>query len=857
MAAPAAAPPVAASSFAPASVPANAACRFVRGPGVSGVIEALSRAGSNVQRFDYCRLEAWAEKGGAALPNPYSLVLLPKPEHGEGKWPPAARYLTLSSQGGVTLWDDRDIVECYPLDEWRHAHASFARVASAAVLCRFRARYTFWQWRNGVMAQRNARHRAALLRARREPQNQSEASHADALVGEAFAAPMVVVHRMCGFIRAQALEPAQLGETSSASAEAELPPVELGAANGAAIAHAVAEQLTRATLMLRSAMEALLETLQQEDAQPLATVPEMGCRFLLEKYSPRLYSSMAQKAFNQPARLESLRSTGQRVTAVHRMAPSQPVHGADLRKLDRWIVEAAPSDLRRTAESLEARHLLVAAACVRGADTMVSSALLQLPLHALRVYRSHFRSKGWRMLTSDAPPVLTLRVERTPAAAVAAGSAPLRLATPSAKELTMMLLSRCVACLQGLKLPSEAAEFAPLLTLHEDAQQVREQVLMEMKGAANAAAAADDDDDDDDDDDEGSNFRARQKAQAAQGALAARRGAAAAAAAAEIAAQSAKVASAEHEAAAEQAAQDAYMTFGKYDVDGSGSIDMTELKLALADLQMEVSDEELAGLMAAYGRGEATLDMGTFSTLVVALHKHREVAAKAAAEAQAAAAEAAARGVEVSEEAAAAADGSSMAAFLTELAESGRPGTANTTASDAASAAATSAAGGPRMRRRLGKKLPLPNRRSLRESLAHYYLDEATRGPPVQQVLGELEAQLATALKRAEATALKHPPFLAALDTTRRGELAQAPSLRTLDVGCIRVDGAELWPDEARELELEPFFAPLSLASMVLDFGGESAVVNEEASAPQQEESPENVLAGLLAFAAGVKMLKR
>ena len=51
--------------------------------------------------------------------------------------------------------------------------------------------------------------------------------------------------------------------------------------------------------------------------------------------------------------------------------------------------------------------------------------------------------------------------------------------------------------------------------------------------------------------------------------------------------------------------------------------------------------------------------------------------------------------------------------------------------------------------------------------------------------------------------------------------LAQAPSTRTLDVGCIRIDGSALWPDEARECELAPFLAPMSLEMLMSDFAKE------------------------------------
>ena len=66
--------------------------------------------------------------------------------------------------------------------------------------------------------------------------------------------------------------------------------------------------------------------------------------------------------------------------------------------------------------------------------------------------------------------------------------------------------------------------------------------------------------------------------------------------------------------------------------------------------------------------------------------------------------------------------------------------------------------------------------------------------------------------------------------------VAQTPALRTLDVGCIRVDAVELWPNEARELTLEPYFAPMSLMEQLTGYG------NEPPPAPQKREERTKVM---------------
>ena len=66
-----------------------------------------------------------------------------------------------------------------------------------------------------------------------------------------------------------------------------------------------------------------------------------------------------------------------------------------------------------------------------------------------------------------------------------------------------------------------------------------------------------------------------------------------------------------------------------------------------------------------------------------------------------------------------------------------------------------------------------------------------------------------------KAAALAHPPFLAALTEEGREGLATNSALRTLDVGMIRVDGSDLWPDAAQAALLEPMLAPMSLSAML------------------------------------------
>jgi Ca2+-binding EF-hand superfamily protein len=68
--------------------------------------------------------------------------------------------------------------------------------------------------------------------------------------------------------------------------------------------------------------------------------------------------------------------------------------------------------------------------------------------------------------------------------------------------------------------------------------------------------------------------------------------------------------------------EDMVNTFFKYDLDGGGTIDRSELQEALKDLELTVSEEEITEIMSKDGmEGKEELDMDTFATLVIGL-KH-------------------------------------------------------------------------------------------------------------------------------------------------------------------------------------------------------------------------------------------
>ena len=122
--------------------------------------------------------------------------------------------------------------------------------------------------------------------------------------------------------------------------------------------------------------------------------------------------------------------------------------------------------------------------------------------------------------------------------------------------------------------------------------------------------------------------------------------------------------------------------------------------------------------------------------------------------------------------------------------------------------------------------------------------------PAVRQLLADVEASVGAAIRRAEAAANRHPPFLAALSDEGSKDLGGAPSVRTLDVGCIRVDASGLWPDETREMDLAPFFAPMALDAQLSGYGGEVPPVPVVPNVPSRPKPGKDSLQSILAFVA-------
>ena len=116
---------------------------------------------------------------------------------------------------------------------------------------------------------------------------------------------------------------------------------------------------------------------------------------MLEKYGGRVYPLMAPHLFNSPAELIAL-SRAKHSVASHVAPPTRSLRDAKLETLERWLSQAEPLELKHTAGQITLSHIAPAGRLLRHADMLVASAVLQLPLDAIRAFHQKFRGLGWK-----------------------------------------------------------------------------------------------------------------------------------------------------------------------------------------------------------------------------------------------------------------------------------------------------------------------------------------------------------------------------------------------------------------------------------------------------------------------------
>jgi len=689
---------------------------FLRGPGAPQLASKL-QAGDTLA---YLRAEGLADvRLWSRFPNPFCLFVVGTAAAPRG----VRRYLSLSARG-VTLWSDGAAVETTPLDDWRHHYLSFARMASAPPLYRCCKRRFFVGWRAAVRRQRNTRHTRALRLAFRHASDALQKKGAPAVTAQALGPALDAVRRLVGWLHVQALQPQQLGGGGGVAAM-----VELGPANGAALAEESAYQLRRVCGVLLAAFEALQETL---DAASLAPIRQptasavVASQWVLEKYGRQNYAQVACGRLNRAPPLRAVEAaSGGRVGALL-LPRTRPLHGAPLKQLERWQEAHKVVGFDQAARAIAAAHMLPAARLVRLADQMVVEACLRLPIEAMADMRSQLSLARWRRVAQgSATPLLRVGVERC--------GAPLlfKLRAPSPEALARQLLERCVDALCELQLPSEHPLFSGLMQRYAE-------LATRAEPQATAAAAA--------------------------------------AAAAQL-----PFTEEEGDAAGGDSGGD-----GGGDGGGGGGDDDD-------DDDGDGDDDELdARAEGAWRQHVRSLAAEKDAPQRLAAPPLASASAPAAAAASAPAVAAPAPAAAQRDRARAQ---SPVASLLDSALEPPSP-------SPPPTAAAAADEGG----------VSLP---TLRELLVRFCLDE----PPAElrHAMAELTSALSAALGKAADEARQHAPFVQAgeLPPGSTASLAPPSSLQILDVGSVRVDACELWPNESEETPMQPIYAPMGLEEIV------------------------------------------
>jgi len=102
----------------------------------------------------------------------------------------------------------------------------------------------------------------------------------------------------------------------------------------------------------------------------------------------------------------------------------------------------------------------------------------------------------------------------------------------------------------------------------------------------------------------------------------------------------------------------------------------------------------------------------------------------------------------------------------------------------------------------------------LSQLLRLHLLDNPPRR--LTRIMRRLEAAIDGALQRALLVAISHDPFIAAASLPAGASQALAPplGLSVIDVGCVRISGRSLWPNDSSNFDVNPLLAPLSLEEL-------------------------------------------
>jgi hypothetical protein len=715
------------------------------------------------------------------LPNPYALRVLTELEAAVDI---AAGSRTHSvSSVAVTIWDGNSAREVWPVGEWCAAWASFERVRRQPILRRFRARHVFDGWRANMRRRRNARHAAALIRAQHVATHDSETLDPAFVAAAAMNPSLDAARELSGWIRLQSLDLEQVAGGADGVA------LRLGASNAETIGEEISSRVDLFVHQVASSLSLLRELLAATGLRALSEPNDEACRYVVQTYGRKHYSSIAGHLLNRRAPLACVSSSPR---TAKPMPPAHPPIGhargvKGVERLARWHRELTPMIFDHTSRAVVTAHMLPAIRILRGADWMVSSALLEAPLEALKLLVKQFEGhdpltdgfllfaeverthepllpgRGVLQGAADsqqqgAPAAATRGVHWTAGADVAlneqggceagtgggADAAPeelsLRLVSPSAAELVRDLLEQVVKTLSAVQLPSGRPELAEMVlaylahsggqeeTGEESARQHRKEGScrgLERAGHREALDASDEDCD------------------SATG----------------------------EEDEAEEVRLAAYLNEPALD---------SQAELAWEWRQQALRETE-KGRVGGRTSGDTELG-GKECPIRSSVGRHAGTAA------------------------------SCVVSPPLQLASIAASRLAGWHSGAAATRKAAGQSEGYALNAHVGRqaaKLP-----QLAELLHHHLLES----PPVRlkEMLRRLESAIEKALARAHSVAIGHTPFVAAASLPAGASQALAPpiGLSVVDAGCVRISGRSLWPNDSSNFDVNPLLAPLSLEGL-------------------------------------------
>jgi hypothetical protein len=713
------------------------------------------------------------------LPNPYGLRALADLE-ATVDIAAGSRTHSISSVA-VTVWDGDSAREVWPLGEWYAAWASFERVRCEPILRRFRARRVFDGWRTNMRRRRNTRRAACLVRAQRVATSDSEMLDPAFVAAAAMTPSVDAARELAGWIRLQRLDLEQVAGGADGVA------LRLGASNAEAIGGEICSRVDLFVQQVASSLSLLRELLAKTGLRSLSEPNDEACRFVVETYGRKQYSSIAGHLLNRRAPLACVSSTPRNAK------PIPPAHlpighargEKGVERLARWLRELRPMVFDHASRAVINAHMLPAIRILRGADWIVASALLEAPLEALKLLVKQFEghdplsdgfllfvevqrthesgSAGHGVHQGRADPQQAARVAPAGGVRWAAGAdallgeqdesetgvegdsdrmceaLSLRLVSPSAANLVRDLVEQVLKTLSAVQLPSSRPELAEMVSAYLadfEKQADSDKMLARQTPKSRVCHALESLDDlgvsSDASDEDCGTIRGE-----------------------ELEAGEVGLAAFLNELALDRQAELAWERRQKALREADGE--------RISSCRSDDSEREVKEHPIRSRNG----------------WHHGKAAAHASP-------------VPVLPSAASRLSGRHPGAVrASKRAERAEPHAAHALAS------------------RHTSMLP-----QMADLLHHHLLESPP--PRLKEVLGRLESAIEKALARAHSVAMRHAPFIAAASLPAGASEALAPpvGLSVVDAGCVRISGRSLWPNDSSNFDVYPLLAPLSLEEL-------------------------------------------